>query len=100
MSVHTEIHLEDEICAHLAAHGWLLESETLRRQAASNTKEHFASSPDLKGELVGAIMDALDAHTAMSTQALGSESVRQGLRDVLLNHAGLYESLREAPRAG
>ena len=23
MSVHTEIHLERDICAHLAAHGWL-----------------------------------------------------------------------------
>ena len=23
MSAHTEIHLENEICAHLAAHGWL-----------------------------------------------------------------------------
>ncbi len=45
-----------------------------------------------------AIIEALDAHTAMSTRALGSEAVRNGLRDVLLNHAGLYESLREAPR--
>ena len=32
--------------------------------------------------------------TAMSTQALNSESVRAGLKDVLLNHAGLYENLR------
>jgi type I restriction enzyme R subunit len=31
----------------------------------------------------------------MSTQALASEAVRDGLKDVLLNHAGLYESLRE-----
>jgi type I restriction enzyme R subunit len=44
---------------------------------------------------VKAIIDALDAHTAMSTQALDSESVRKGLQDVLLNHAQLYESLRE-----
>ena len=38
---------------------------------------------------------ALDAHTAMSTQALGSEAVRPGLRDVLLGPASLYEALRE-----
>jgi type I restriction enzyme, R subunit len=80
--------------------GKLLESETLRQQATSNTKEQFASSPDLKRELVRAIMDALDAHTAMSSQALASVSVQQGLKDVLLNYAGLYESLREAPVAG
>jgi hypothetical protein len=39
-------------------------------------------------------MEALDAHTAMSTQALNSEDVRRGLKDVLLDRAGLYESLR------
>ena len=74
--------------------GKLLESETLQQQAASNTKEQFANSPDLKNELVNAIISALDAHTAMSTQALGSEQVRIGLKDVLLNQAGLYEALR------
>ena len=77
--------------------GKLLESETLRQQAASNTKEQFASSPDLKAELVKAIIDALDAHTTMSSQALASEQVQRGLRDVLLDHAGLYESLRQMP---
>lgn len=75
--------------------GKLLESETLIQQAANNSKEQFANSPDLKAELVKAIIEALDAHTAMSTQALGSEAVRRGLQDVLLNHANLYESLRE-----
>ena len=48
--------------------GKLLESETLRQQAANNTKEQFANSPDLKTELLNAIMGALDAHTTMSTQ--------------------------------
>lgn len=42
-------------------------------------------------------MGALDAHNAMSTQALNSETVQQGLKDVLLNNAGLYESLRKGP---
>ena len=74
--------------------GKLLESEKLRQQAANNTKEQFANSPDLKSELLNAIMGALDAHNAMSTQALNSEGVQQGLKEVLLNNAGLYESLR------
>ena len=43
--------------------GKLLESETLQQQAANNTKEQFANSPDLKAELMNAIMGALDAHT-------------------------------------
>jgi type I restriction enzyme R subunit len=74
--------------------GKLLESETLRQQAANNTKEQFANSPDLKTELLNAIMGALDAHTSMSTQALNSEAVQRGIKDILLNNAGLYETLR------
>src|SRR6185295_13567674 len=75
--------------------GKLLESETLKQQAANNTKEQFANSPDLKTELMNAIIGALEAHTAMSTQALGSEAVRDGLKDVLLGPAQLYEALRQ-----
>lgn len=73
--------------------GKLLESETLRQQASSNTKEQFANSPDLKTELLNAIMGALDAHTLMSTQALNSPTVQSGMKDILLNHAGLWETL-------
>jgi type I restriction enzyme R subunit len=79
--------------------GKLLESDTLVQQASNITKEQFANSPDLRTELMNAIIGALDAHTAMSSQALASETVRDGLRDVLLSHAGLYESLRGVPRA-
>lgn len=74
--------------------GKLLENETLVQQAASNSKEQFANSPDLKDALLHAIMDALEAHTTMSTQALGSERVRDGLKDILLGPAQLYEALR------
>lgn len=74
--------------------GKLLESETLKEQAPNNTKEQFANSPDLKHELVNAIIAALDAHTTMSTEALGSEAVQDGLRDILLGPAGLYEALK------
>jgi type I restriction enzyme, R subunit len=74
--------------------GKLLESAKLQQQAANNTKEQFSNSPDLKTEIVNAVMSALEAHTAMSSQALNSESVREGLKDVLLGPAQLYESLR------
>ena len=74
--------------------GKLLESETLQTQAANNTKEQFASSPDLDPECLNAYMDALEAHTLMSTQALNSPAVRAGIKNILLNYAGLYEALR------
>jgi type I restriction enzyme, R subunit len=79
--------------------GKLLESATLRQQAASNSKQQFATSPDLNTELVNAIISALDAHTAMSTQALNSPNVQHGLKDILLNHAELYERLRRSSEA-
>jgi type I restriction enzyme, R subunit len=75
--------------------GKLLESKTLVQQAANNTKQQFANSPDLSSELMNAIMDALAAHSTMSKQALESEKVRSGLRDILLGPAQLYEALRE-----
>jgi len=75
--------------------GKLLESDILVQQANNNTKEQFANSPDLATEIMNAVMDALSAHTTMSKQALDSEKVRSGLKDVLLGPAKLYESLRE-----
>jgi type I restriction enzyme R subunit len=80
--------------------GKLLENETLIQQAASNSKEQFANSPDLKDALLHAIMDALDAHQTMSSQALGSERVRDGLKDILLGPAQLYEALLAKNRSG
>ena len=79
--------------------GKLLESTTLTQQAASNTKEQFANSPDLQLEIMNAIISALDAHTVMSTQALNSEAVRSGIKDILLNHARLWEELRSRANA-
>jgi type I restriction enzyme R subunit len=75
--------------------GKLMESVTLRQQATNNTKEQFASSPDLDSELTNAIVDALDAHTSMSTTALNSPVVRRGLKEILLNNARLWEALRD-----
>jgi type I restriction enzyme R subunit len=81
--------------------GKLLESTVvLQQQAANNTKQQFGASPALRMEHLNAIMDALDAHTAMSKQAHNSESVREGMLDVLLNHLGLWEALRARAGAG
>jgi type I restriction enzyme R subunit len=74
--------------------GKLLESEILVQQAVANSKEQFATSPNLKSELLDAIMSALDAHTTMSTQALNSEKIQAGLLNILLEHARLWEGLR------
>jgi type I restriction enzyme R subunit len=74
----------------------LLQSPTLRQQAAANSKEQFANSPDFGTELMEAIIGALDAHQAMSSQALNSPAVRDGLKEVLLHHTGLWEDLRDA----
>ncbi len=59
-------------------------SETLKQQEASNTREQFANSSDLNNDL--------DAQTTMGTRALNSKQL--AIRDILLNHSRLYESLR------
>ncbi|MEW9623108.1 hypothetical protein [Rhodanobacter geophilus] len=74
--------------------GKLLENETLVQQAGSNSKEQFANSPDLGEALLHAIMDALEVHSSMSNQALGSERVRDGMKHTLLGPGQLYELLR------
>ena len=58
-------------------------------------KEQFANSPDLNKTLLEAIMDTLDAHSTMSTQALESEEVRERLKGILLGPAQLCEALRQ-----
>ena len=75
--------------------GKLMESEKLAEQAANNTKEQFANSPDLAHEIMNAVMDALTAHTAMSKQALESDKLRADIKDVLLGLGQLYEALKE-----
>jgi hypothetical protein len=52
--------------------GKLMESEKLAEQAANNTKEQFANSPDLANEIMGAVMDAL-------TRAHGHEQAGAGV---------------------
>ncbi|WP_434718150.1 hypothetical protein P5W98_00760 [Paraburkholderia sp. A1BS-2L] len=74
--------------------GKLREIELLVQQAASNNKEQFARSPDLKHAVLLAIVDAFDACTTMSWHALDSEGARDGLTDILPESAQFYEALR------
>ena len=74
--------------------GKVVESTTLKQQAANNTKEQFANSLDLKTELQNAIIESCDAHTRMSTKALNSPIVLRGILDILMNHTQLYEAPR------
>ena len=72
----------------------MLESDALVTQAANNTKAQFDNSPTLRDELMNAIIDAFEAHASLSKQAIDSTKVRDGLKEVLLGPAQLYEALR------
>nr|WP_086494250.1 type I restriction endonuclease [Novosphingobium panipatense] len=72
----------------------MLESDLLVTQATNNTKAQFDNSPTLRDELMNAIIDAFEAHASLSKQALGSQMVRDGLKEVLLGPGQLYEALR------
>jgi type I restriction enzyme, R subunit len=67
--------------------GKLMESEKLAEQALNNTKEQFANSPDLASEIMGAVMDALAAHTAAQAGP--------GIREVAQRHEGCAAGGRE-----
>ncbi|WP_417312099.1 type I restriction endonuclease subunit R [Ectopseudomonas khazarica] len=72
----------------------LLESEVLAQQAANNTKEQFASSPDLTRVFIDALIDSHSAQSNLSLQALNSEQIQREVINVLLGPARLYEALR------
>lgn len=76
----------------------LLNSEKLQRQAASNTKEQFSSSPDLMPEQLDAVIGSLDAHQTMSAQVVNDQTLQKRMLELLLNNFNLYEDLKA--RAG
>lgn len=78
----------------------LMESPTLRKQAAANTREQFSNSPNLREELVNAIIATMEAHGSMSRQALNSEAIQAGLLNVLLGPGELWEGLRASYDSG
>lgn len=72
----------------------LLESEVLAQQAANNTKEQFASSPDLTRVFIDALIDSHSAQSNLSLQALNSEQIQREVINLLLGPVRLYEALR------
>jgi len=74
----------------------MLESKTLQQQAANNTEEQFASSPDLRSEITNAAIETYDIHTALSSQLLNSDIAQTAFMSALLK-LGLYEALRSGP---
>ncbi|WP_406623820.1 type I restriction endonuclease subunit R [Acidovorax sp. SDU_ACID1] len=74
--------------------GKLLENQTLIQQSGSNSREQFNNSPDLRNSLRDAIIEVWDAHQSMSSQALASDRVFEGVLDTLLGPGRLYELLR------
>ncbi|MFN3723668.1 MAG: type I restriction endonuclease subunit R [Paracoccaceae bacterium] len=84
----------DQLSFVATLNGKVQESETLVQQAANNSKEQFSNSPALTQAILDAIIDAFEAHSTMSKQALDSSQVRDGLKDVLLGPGLLYEALR------
>lgn len=85
----------DQLSFHMAVKGKLMENETLAQQAGSNQKEQFGNSPLLKAAIMDAVIDALDAHSAMSRQALESQAIQDGLKAALMGPGRLYETLRD-----
>jgi len=73
----------------------LMESKTLQQQAVSNSKEQFSNSPDLFRAQQDAIIDAHDAHKAMSSQALNNIDLQKHMLELLLGNFNLWEGLRE-----
>lgn len=80
--------------------GKLLENETLRQQAANNSKTQFEASPDLNEAVVDAVLSAQHAHQRMSNQALNDPKVMKGLVDILVNFTDVYDQLRERAATG
>ncbi|MCA8985758.1 MAG: DEAD/DEAH box helicase family protein [Planctomycetaceae bacterium] len=84
----------DQLSHATTLHEKVLESSILQQQAANNSKEQFAGSPDLTNEILNAIMEAMDVQADLSVRALNSEQIRDGLKSIMLNQLGLYEKLR------
>lgn len=85
----------DQLFYAMTIKGKLMENETLSQQAGSNQKEQFDNSPLLKAAIMDAVIDAMDAHSTMSRQALESQPIQDGLKAALMGPGRLYEALRE-----
>ena len=71
-----------------------LESDVLQKQAANNTEEQFAASPDLNAIFGNVIIDSMDAQQSMAVELLNYPDKRALMIWIMLKQLGLYEKLR------
>ncbi len=67
----------------------MLESSVLAQQAAANTKEQFAASPDFKREMIHAAIEGMENHQAMGKQLLQDEGTQRAFAKIIAGF--LYE---------
>lgn len=91
----TDVTDNDQLSFAMAIKGKLMENETLSQQAGSNQKEQFDNAPLLKAAIMDAVIDALDVHSAMSSQALESQTIQDGLKAAFMGPGRLHEALQE-----
>ncbi len=64
--------------------GKMMENDTLKEQAAANSKAQFFASPDYKAVMLESVADVLDKYQDMGKQVLNSTKVQDGLAELLL----------------
>lgn len=98
MRLHTEINFESEICAHLAAHGWLYSADDAGydrdlalyppdlfdwlEEAQPKAWEKFAGTPAAQAQLVRRLAAELDSHGPLHVLRNGFKFVPAGLLDL------------------
>jgi type I restriction enzyme R subunit len=73
--------------------GKMVEDATLQEQAQANDTAESFSNGAYEQKLTGAVVDALESHSAMADQALKHPKVFKGLASLLLDE--VYRQLRE-----
>ena len=77
--------------------GKMVEDATLQEQAQANDTVESFSNGAYEQKLTGAVVDALESHSAMADQALKHPKVFKGLASLLLDE--VYRQLREKAEA-
>lgn len=75
----------------------MLENEILEKQAKSNTKDQFALG-DFRNVMMDKVIQNLDNYTAMATQVLNEDRIREGFANILLEM--VYKGFKEKEIVG
>lgn len=71
----------------------VLESETLRKQALANTKDHLIVSPDFESEFTKAVIGQMDINKNLSEQILNDSEKRKRFSNLVVDL--IYKSLSD-----